>query len=500
MQRIPTMALGLALWGLLFSVAPHVRAAEWVAIAVSGEPVKVVSPDRVEELGEMVTLRDAGGRALGAWQKSFVLERMVQPPAEKSSWEAGALRARLGEWEAFLGRHAVAEPLVGPVLKEVRAFVKFQDEQAAAALAEKQKRLQGRLEAVLAMPLPPKDPTPDAEMIQAHIRDARALLAEMPEASAKLQEHLKPWEEIGDALAAGKVWFEDAWKTPQEIDALKQERLRKIREAAMEKVGRMEIPATVIPADKMGQLQIGVLVSFGLGVLALPALLIWRTTTSTVIKSKSQGHVRLTHKSGLLESIKILLFLTSFVVVAVEGYYIYRLWFAPRGAEVQLAEPAACPDLLKMAYACSRPSDLKMVDVPREVKVANAALNSHLAQYLAFTGGGQEGALERTAWSVRIDPQAILIQENLRCGSRTWTATYTIELSEDAGGKRFRTGRVLIDGMQVPQILGGLLWNSFQAELQSWAKRSAVSQHYQFAGVEEDKLLLRISMMPPLQP
>jgi len=341
---------------------------------------------------------------------------------------------------------------------------------------------------------------PSLADLEAHVNEALALQKELPAESARLDEHLKPWAEIRDAVAAGKKWFEESWKTDEEAEAVLEARRQEERDKIMGKYATMEIPAVVVPAATMKKIQIGVAAGLLFGALAVLVLLFWKTSTSTVVHTKTQGNVRLKRSNTLLGLIKAVTILAAMGLVGVEGFYVYHLWYKAPGAVLLEIEPATSDQFVRMVYACSQPEGLKAADVPAEVVLESEVLNQHLAKNLVFKQGEEEGALNRTAWAVEVSPKAIHFQENLQCGTRTWTALYEILLIDQDGGTLFRNGRVTVDGLPVPNILGGLLWNSFQSEVLQWAKSKQLDTHYAFAGVTKNKLKFKLTTMPTVTP
>lgn len=490
----------LCILGIAFLGARFAAGAEWVVVTVTGMEPRLFVADKVEDKDGMITLRNAKGIALGAWQKESIAGRAAMLPEDRDTWTVDAIRQQVGELEAFAAKYPVAATAVKPALEEGRRYLKQQEAKAAALEAEKKAQLKKRLDALLAAPTPGRTAPPPLADLESHVAEARALQKELPAESARLDEHLKPWVEIRDAVAAGKKWFEESWKTDEEAEAVLESRRQAERDKIMGKYATMEIPAVVIPAPVMKKIRIGVAAGLSFGVLAIVVLLFWKTSTSTTVHTKTQGNLKLKRSNTLLSVIKAVTLLSAMGLVGIEGFYVYHLWYKAPGAVGLEFEPATSDQFARMVYACSQPERLKAGDVPVEVTLESEVLNQHLAKNLVFKPGEEEGALNRTAWAVEVSPKAIRFQENLQCGERTWTAMYEIVLIEQAGGTLFRNGRVTVDGLPVPNILGGWLWNSFQAEVLQWAKAKQLDTHYTFAGVTKNKLKFNLTTMPTVVP
>jgi hypothetical protein len=374
------------------------------------------------------------------------------------------------------------------------------EEKAAAVEAEKQKGWQKRLEAVRAVPRPQRTSPPAVDELSAHIREVRELIKALPAEAAMLEEGLKLWVEIEQAQLAGQRWFEGLWKTPEEIEALREAKRKEQLARAMVQVAAMPMPGVVASAEVMKKIKIGAVASISLGVVAMLAFFFWRTSSKTVVHTKTQGDVELSHSGGMLLWFKIAALLASVALVGVESFYIYKLWFGHPGAVAIEAQPESSENLMKLLYASSRPEGLKAADVPKQISVSQGEINSHLAKHLAFSVDHPSGALVRTVWGVRVTPQAVQFQENLKCDDRQWTALYEVVLTESAAGTSFSTGRVTVDGLLVPNLLGGLLWNGFQADLLAWVKKTNLDMHFAFAGVDGDKVKFILKNMPPVVP
>ncbi len=475
-------------------------AGEWVVISMADREPRVLEAAEVQEKEGMVTLRDGNGKAIGAWQKESVSGRIAQLPKDRETWTGEKITSQLKELEAFVAQHPVAAPLINPAIEEARAYIKVLEAKAAAEEAEKQRELQKRLEAVRAVPRPLRTSPPAVEDLSAHIREVRELIKALPAEAAMLEEGLKLWVEIEQALLAGQRWFEGLWKTPEEIEALREAKRKEQLAQAMVQIAAMPMPGVVASADIMKKIKIGAVASISVCVIAMLILFFLRTSSKTVVHTRTQGDVELSHSGGLLLWFKIAALLASVVLVGVESFYIYKLWFGNPGAVAIEAKPESSDDLMRLLYASSRPEGLKGADVPKEVSVSQEIINGHLAKHLAFMVESSDGALVRTAWAVRVSPQAIHFQENLKCGDRQWTALYEIVLTESAAGTSFSTGRVTVDGLTVPNLLGGYLWNGFQADLLAWVKKTNLDTHYGFAGVDGDKVKFSLKNMPPVVP
>lgn len=489
------LTLGIALLGVRFAAG-----AEWVVVTVTGMEPRLFVAEKVEDKDGMITLRNAKGIALGAWQKESIAGRAAMLPEAREKWTVDLIRQQVGELEAFVAKHPVATTAVKPVLEEARRYLKQQEAIAAALEAEKKAQLKKRMDSLLAAAAPERTAPPPLADLEAHVKEALALQKELPAESARLEEHLKPWAEIRDAVAAGKKWFEESWKTDEEAEAVLESRRQAERDRIMGKHATMEIPAVVIPAATMKKIQIGVAAGLSFGALTILMLLFWKTSTNTTVHTKTQGNVTLRRSNTLLIVIKGFILLVAMALVGVEGFYVYHLWYKAPGAVGLEIEPATSDQFARMVYACSKPEGLKAGDVPTEIVLEAEVLNQHLAKNLVFKQGEEEGALNRTAWAVDVSPKAIRFQENLQCGTRSWTALYEIVLIEQEGGTLFRNGRVTVDGLPVPNILGGWLWNSFQAEALQWAKSKQLDSHYAFTGVTKNKLKFNLTTMPTVVP
>jgi hypothetical protein len=481
-------------------VPGYLVAGEWVVISMSDREPRVLEAAEVQEKEGMVTLRDGNGKAIGAWQKESVSGRIAQFPKDRETWTGEKITSQLKELEAFVMQYSVAAPLINPAIEEARAYIKGLEEKAAAEEAEKQKGWQKRLEAVRAVPPPERASPPALAGLQTHIAEVRELIKVLPAEAAKLEEDLKLWVEIEQALVADQSWFEGAWKTPKEIETLQETRRKEQLAQAMEKIAAMPVPGVVASADHMKKIKIGAVASVSLCVVAMVIFFLWRTSSKTVVRTKTHGDVEFNHSGGILEWFKIAALLASLALVGVESFYVYKLWFGNPGAVAIEAKPESSEDMMRLLYASSRPEGLKVADVPKGVSISQTAINAHLARHLAFSVDNPDGALVRTAWAVRVSPQAVQFQENLKCDNRQWTALYEIVLTESAAGTVFSTGRVTVDGLPVPNLLGGLLWNGFQADLLAWVKKTNLDTHYTFAGVDGDKVKFALKTMPPVVP
>ena len=95
-----------------------VAAAEWVVVTVTGLPPKVIAAAQYEDKNGMVTLRDAKGAALGAWQKEFIAGRIPMLPEARESWTVDGIRKQVGEMEAFVAQNPVAQTEIKHLIQQ----------------------------------------------------------------------------------------------------------------------------------------------------------------------------------------------------------------------------------------------------------------------------------------------------------------------------------------------------------------------------------------------
>lgn len=478
---------------LLGCCAAAAQARECLVVALPGAAPSVHLGEKVEEASGMVMLRDASGAALGAWQASSVTGRLSLPAGTRESWTPDAIRKQVAATETFVSSHPAAGKALAPLLAEWKAYLEEIAAAEASRAAEAAEALRRRAGEFLDRKVDPAALPPLAD-IEALLQGVKDFEGALPDRVAEITAHAAAWQEVRDALAAGKVWVEGRWQTKEEVAAAAEAARQRERQQALEAVAPLSAPGAVLDAAAMDRLRLLVAVSFG-SLLFSAAALGLGGTVSRLLRGKARRHEVVIHGSALGGLIHGLFVLVALGMAGVEAFYVYRLWFAPAGAQAIDAAPEGSPVILDMVYSVSGPPGQDPAGVPKEATFTDRALNGHLANHLRFEGA-DGGGLVRQAWGVRFLPGIIRLQENLAYAGRTWTATYDLEVQTDGGAILFTNGAVALDGLPLPKLLGGHLWNTFYADATKLLKASRILEHYTFDGLEGDTIRFRLSQIP----